>query len=265
MRLIHPLARVGVRLFSYLGVNPLHLVVTHGLLGLIAAWLIAKEPPGLLLAALLLQVKTLLDNIDGGLARATGQVTQMGRYLDTGIDLIVNFVLFLALSRYGPLGPAMVAFLILTVLLSFDFNLERLHKRAFSDRADQTSGRAQDPEPIGAPRSLFFLFRGIYLLLLAPQDRLIERLELWRFRRLSGQSYLDADPVQKRAWSDLFSTASVVNLGLSTQLFVLGVFLVVGRPYGYVYAIFFQGGYFLWVQLLRTDRFRRTLRGGDRP
>jgi phosphatidylglycerophosphate synthase len=263
MRLIHPLAVVGVAFLARLGVNPLHVVATHGLLGLLAAWMIAREQPAFVLAALLLQLKTLLDNIDGGLARATGQVTQMGRYFDTGIDLLVTITIFMALSRYGPTGPALAAFLLLSFLLSLDYNLERLYKEAHDDSSER--GQMQPEEPIGSPQVAFYLFKGIYQLFLAPQDKWIERLEAWRFERLSGQLYLRADMTYKRSWSDLFSTASIVNLGLSTQLFVLGILLVLGRPYWYIYAVFIQGGYFLWVQLLRAKRFRRTLQAGERP
>ena len=53
----------------------------------------------LVAAALLLQLKTLLDNADGALARATGQVTLTGRYLDTIADLVVNAAVFAALGH----------------------------------------------------------------------------------------------------------------------------------------------------------------------
>ena len=52
----------------------------------------------LVLAAVLFQVKTLLDNADGPLARVTGRVTLVGRYLDTLADLVVNAALFAALG-----------------------------------------------------------------------------------------------------------------------------------------------------------------------
>ena len=46
----------------------------------------------------LLQLKTVLDNADGQLARASGRVTLTGRYLDTEADLVVNAALFAALG-----------------------------------------------------------------------------------------------------------------------------------------------------------------------
>ena len=50
----------------------------------------------LLVAALLVQLKTLLDNADGQLARLTGRTSAFGRYLDSEVDLLVNAALFAA-------------------------------------------------------------------------------------------------------------------------------------------------------------------------
>ena len=52
----------------------------------------------LVAAALLLQLKTVLDNADGQLARATGRVTVLGRYLDSESDCSSNAALFAALG-----------------------------------------------------------------------------------------------------------------------------------------------------------------------
>ena len=49
-----------------------------------------------LLAALLIQLKTVLDNADGQLARLSGRITAFGRYLDSELDLFVNAALFAA-------------------------------------------------------------------------------------------------------------------------------------------------------------------------
>ena len=42
------------------------------------------------------QLKTLLDNADGQLARLTGSTSAFGRYLDSELDLLVNAALFAA-------------------------------------------------------------------------------------------------------------------------------------------------------------------------
>lgn len=250
MRLIQPLADLLVGLLAKTGINPLSVVMTHALLGFAAAALLMAAPgDGLLIAALLLQLKTLLDNVDGGLARVTGQVTKMGRYVDTVMDFLVNTALFVALAFYGPPLLALLGFLILTVILSFDYNFERLYQRL------RLAEQSQEELPRGAPAVLYNIFKGCYELLFAPQDKLIEGLERRRFLRLTGLEPETAPLHLRLAWHDMFSTAALVNLGLSTQLFLLGVFLAIGQPFWYVYSLFIQALYVLCVQFVRALRF----------
>lgn len=100
---IQPAADGVVKLLARTRVDPQQVVLAHTAIGLVAAWLLAGTGrAALLFAALLLQLKTLLDNVDGGLARSTNRVTLMGRYLDTIMDLVVNAALFWALAQHGP-------------------------------------------------------------------------------------------------------------------------------------------------------------------
>jgi phosphatidylglycerophosphate synthase len=256
MRLVAPLALALIRALAPYRLDPLLIVVLHSALGLLAALLIARASyPLWLLAALLLLVKTVLDNVDGGLARATGQVTVMGRYLDTVLDTLVNLALFLALAAHGSLLVSLVAYGLLILILSLRFNAQRLYREA-----------RQEGEPpgqhakAGAPGWLIAPFRGFYGLVLAPQDRLLERLDRAIFARLSGKQPTDAPEGWRLVWNGMISTAPLVNLGLSTQLVGLSLFLLIGLPYGYVISLFVQALYVLLVQLARALSFRRYLR-----
>ena len=273
MRLLQPPATAGVRVLARLGVDPQAVVWSHSALGAAAAVAIAVGGQGAWwTAAVLLQGKTLLDNMDGGLARATGRVTQMGRYLDTVLDTLVNAALFAALALHGPgfwgWPLAAGAYLLLMAMLSLDFNLERRY-RALRD------GVSDDGEqPPGASERWLAAFRGFYDTVLRPQDELIARLDAAAFERLSSgraparvaSGRADARPeapplVDRLAWNDLWSTATLVNLGLSTQLLVLGVCLAVGQPFAYVIAVYLMAAYALLVQAQRVRRFARHLRG----
>lgn len=261
VRLVQPLATPLILLLARLGVDPKAVVVAHALVGTVAAVLVAAGGGAAhLTAAVLLQVKTLLDNVDGGLARATGRVTRMGRYLDSVLDTAVNGLLFLALARYGPaawgLPLALLAYLVQMLVLSLDFNLEQRYKRV----RGQPVGDDEALPPGPPPRHLA-LVRRAYQLVLGPQDRLIERLDDALFTRLAGKRPEDADLEHRLAWSDLFSTASLVNLGLSTQLLALGVCLAAGAPFAYVYLVLAQAAFVLAVQVLRARRFVRYRRG----
>ncbi len=258
MRAVDPVARPTVAALARAGVSPLAVVLAHGAVGLIAAVLLAQHGRvPLLAAALTLQLKTLLDNVDGGLARATGQVTEAGRYLDTVVDLLVNVALFLALARHGPVLPALLALVCLTLLLSLDYNLEARYRQAREEPDGHPAAL-----PAGAPAWLLDVPRALYRALLAPQDRLLRRLDRALFERAAGIPEADAPEELRLAWSDLFSTATVVNLGLSTQLALLGLLALAGRPYLYVPLVLAQTAYAAAVQGARVVRLRRTRQAG---
>jgi archaetidylinositol phosphate synthase len=265
LRVLQPVATGGVRLLARLGVDPQAVVWTHSAVGLAAAIAIAAGgQASWWTAAALLQVKTLLDNMDGGLARATGRVTQMGRYLDTVLDTLVNAALFAALALHGP-GPwawplAAVAYLLLVAMLSLDFNLERRY------RALRVGVSDEGDHPPGASERWMAAFRGFYDAVLRPQDEAIERLDAAALERLraaaGGTTPASGAPlVDRLAWNDLWSTATLVNLGLSTQLLVLGVCLALGEPFAYVLAVYLMAAYVVVIQALRVRRFRRHLAG----
>ena len=258
LRALRPLTDTLVALLSRTGVHPHTIVLTHTALGVVAAALIVLGPAGWGWAAALLLTKMLLDNLDGGVARATGRVTRTGRYLDSVLDTAVNLLLFAALAVHGPgvwAWPlAALAALVLMLVLSLDYNLERRYKALRT-----TDVGATRAEPIGAPRQVFELLRGAYQALLAPQDRLLARADEALFERQAGQPY-DRAPLDVRlAWSDLFSTTTLVNLGLSTQLLLLALCLVLGVPFAYVWFVLASGLYVLAVQALRLWRLRRYL------
>lgn len=260
MRFVQPLARRGVALLARTAVEPWQVVVAHSVLGLVAALLIAgSSHGGWLLAAVLLQLKTVLDNVDGGLARATGRVTELGRYLDTGLDLIVNVALFAALAQHGPALLAAVALVVLTFTLSCDFNAERLYRSARSDETPPAtvSGPSRPSEEVRDPGIALLLFRGLYRLVLAPQDAAIARLDARLFAAASGRPFAAATRSERQAWNDLFSTAALVNLGLSSQYVLLGICLLLGAPFAYVYLVMLEGVYVVVVQVIRLRSYRR--------
>lgn len=260
---VQPLATLGVAWLARTRVDPQAIVWSHSAAGVAAAALIAFAGPNSWpLAAALLLLKTLLDNIDGGLARATGRVTEMGRYLDTVLDTLVNALLIAALALLlgtaAAWGLAVGAYLLLMLLLSLDFNLERLYREARRGAAPASAA----PDPPGAPPWLLGLFRGFYQRLLAPQDRWIEAWEHALFERLAGVRYPSASPALRQRWSDLWSTASLVNFGLSTQLTLLAALLLIGVPTVYLGALYAMAAWALFAYALRALRFRRSLRFG---
>ena len=189
-----PVAHVVARALLPLRVPPPAVVLAATATGLGAAVAIGRH--AFLAAALLLQLKTVLDNADGQLARLSGRITAFGRYLDSESDLLVDAAVFAALGLW--IGPwfALAGFAVLTTVLSINFNLERLYRGAAAGVSDGS------------------LVARIYGIVYAPQDRLAEAI----VRRRPGHT----------------TVGIVANFGLSTQLLALGICLAVGHPAVYI-------------------------------
>ena len=153
---------------------PPAVVVANAAAGLVAALALARGE--LVAAAVLLQLKTLLDNTDGQLARASGRVTLAGRYLDTIADLVVNAAVFVALGYVtGQPLLAAAAFVALTLVLAVDFNVTELYREAHGivePAAASTGGRAER------------VLAAVYGVVFAPLDRASVRSRSAIARRL---------------------------------------------------------------------------------
>jgi archaetidylinositol phosphate synthase len=198
-KIFRPLAHPLVLVLARLRVPPPLVVTAAGAAGLAAAVELGRG--SLLAPAVLAQLKTLLDNADGQLARLTGRTNAFGRYLDSEVDLLVNAALFAALG-WTTRQPAVAlsGFLALTSVLSLNFNVERLSRGA----------GAAEPEAEGWATALL---RRVYGLVYGPQDRLAEWL-------VTRRPVLAAER----------SVSLLANLGMSTQLAAFGVLLAAGHP-----------------------------------
>jgi archaetidylinositol phosphate synthase len=248
--LFGPLAGLLALVLLRLRVSPPAVVLANGVAGLAAA--LALQQGALVTAAILLQVKTLLDNADGRLARASGRVTLLGRYLDTEVDLVVNAALFAALgSLTGRPWLALAAFLLLTLVLSTGFNFAELYREANGEQppAPRSSGGAVERA----------LERG-YRLAFGWHDRLLRAFATRRLERLLGS---EGDSGRRRAamlaYHDRSTMAALANLGLSTQLAVLGLCLVAGAPEVYLWLVIGSASLLPLLQLRREWRARTTL------
>ncbi|GBF07730.1 CDP-alcohol phosphatidyltransferase [Deinococcus aerius] len=233
-RLVPPLARRRV--------NPLHVVLTHTALGVFTGVLLRRGHR--VAPALLLQTKTLLDNLDGQLARATGQTTETGRYLDSEGDVIVNAAVLIGLAgRWGlPLT------LLQSLILSVDYLWERDHRAARGEVFRDPPAQAGDD-----PRVLSVL-KLVYGLYFTPQERVLGALFERRLRAVTGGGPTSADHF---AYTPRAINRVAVNLGLSTQLLALGACLLLRRPHLYLWSLPGQALLLAGVQLWREDQVRR--------
>jgi archaetidylinositol phosphate synthase len=240
-----PLAHLMVLALLPLRVPPPAVVLASGAAGIAAAVELARGDLGG--AALLLVVKTVFDNADGQLARASGRVSALGRYLDSEVDLLVNAALFAALG-YSTQQPllALATFLVLTFLLSANFNLRRLH--------ELERGRAVEAMP--AADGTARLLRRIYQLAYAPQDRAVERFVRWRVGRLRS------GPAARLVYHDRAMIAVLHNLGLSGQMTALALCLALGRPQLEFWLVLACGLVPVPLELRRAHRAARFEKAG---
>jgi archaetidylinositol phosphate synthase len=233
-RVYRPLAHLVVLVLLPLRVPPPAVVLASGATGVVGAVELARGH--LIAAALLIQLKTVLDNADGQLARLSGRVTLLGRYLDSECDLVVDAALFAGLGWYAhaPVA-ALLGFLALTAVLSVNFNLERLYRGA----------AVSVPEAHGLTAAL----QRVYALSYGWQDRLIERFVEWRLRGASDEA--------RAAYHDRLTVAVLANLGMTPQLAAFGVCIAVGHPLAFVWVL---AGEIVFVALMGVRR--ETLRQG---
>jgi archaetidylinositol phosphate synthase len=188
-----PLAHIVVLALAPLRVPPPAVVLLAAGTGIGAAVELARGH--LVAAALLVQLKTVLDNADGQLARLTGRISAFGRYLDSECDLLVNAALFAALGSPW----ALPGFVLLTLILSTNFNLERLSRGAAAVWDSSLLGR-------------------LYGVLYGWQDRLADRL-------------LTESSIQP------WQVTALANCGMSTQLAAFGLVTALGHPLAFVWVL----------------------------
>jgi archaetidylinositol phosphate synthase len=211
-RLFRPLAHLVVLALMPFRVPPPLVAAAAGATGIVAAVELAQGR--FLVAALLVQLKTVLDNADGQLARLSGRITAFGRYLDSELDLLVNAALFAAIGwSTGRPTLAIAGFVALTTVLSVNYNAERLYR---AERGDEVSAM---PETTSRAAGVL---RRLYVLVYAPQDSLVERFFARRLR--------DAGPHARLAYHDRTTVVVLTNLGMSTQLAAFGICIALGRP-----------------------------------
>ena len=230
--IMRPLAGVLVRRVVSTSIRPNHLTVASGIVGCLAAALYLPGTAMLTVAAgLCVTLKDLLDTADGQLARAQNSGSRSGRFLDSIVDVMVNALVFAALSTglYGKTASAWVfllgaaAFAGTTLRVSYHVFYQtsylHLHHRYELNRVSEHIQPA-DAHAGTWTLGLQHAFQFIY----GWQDRLMIRLDLW-CRRGVGLS-----PQRLAAWyTDRVALRVSGLLGLATELFVLTLFSLVDR------------------------------------
>lgn len=100
--------RLSAILLQIDGIRPWHLTIVTATMGLVMfVSFLQPGPGGLILGGILFHVASVVDGIDGEIARATSRSSEGGAMLDSAVDMVTNLLFYLgvtvSLARlYGP-------------------------------------------------------------------------------------------------------------------------------------------------------------------
>ncbi len=140
------LARPLVLVLDRLGVTPDVVTVTGLLLSLWAGWIVARG--SLATGALVLAVGSLLDMLDGGLARLQGRSSPRGAFLDSNVDRLSEAAVYTGLAWFFLTDGSPHRAAILWCLLALSGSLTTSYARARAEGLgfDCRGGWLQRPE-----------------------------------------------------------------------------------------------------------------------
>jgi phosphatidylglycerophosphate synthase len=108
-RLNRPISqRITWLVLGIAGARPIHVTLFNALLALVmAAVTLAGGAPGLIVGGMLFQAASILDGVDGEMARATFRASSQGATLDSIVDIATNLLFVAALTAHLALrdGP----------------------------------------------------------------------------------------------------------------------------------------------------------------
>ncbi len=225
------IANFFVKFLVQTKVTPIHVTLVFGLCGVLAIFSILHSY--YVLAAVLLILKSIIDAMDGELARLKKTPSYFGRYLDSVFDNILNFFILLAIQVQ--VDPSSWMFLLAYFAIQLQgtlYNYYYVILRTNSTGGDTTSQIFENEVPVAFPYEsqkvvniLFF----IYLMLYKPYDRIVY--------------FLDYSASKCRSFPNWFMTL-VSMYGLGFQLLIIAVFLSLGLiawilPFLIGYSVFF--------------------------
>ena len=211
-----PLAVAIARWAEPRGLSPHLFTLLQALAGFAAAVILPWATPwARVLVFLLLPLKSMLDAVDGTLARLRQRPTRTGRFLDSDLDFLVNLALFGALVPAAGVSPilALVAFGFMELQGSLYHHLYVRYRHAHGGDPSARSREDARAFPYENARLVALLY-GVYRVFYGWQDALIRAL----LQRVCGPCVPD------RATMTLVSA-----LGLGFQLVAIGTLVLLGR------------------------------------
>jgi len=251
-----------VRFLYPLSITPTQITIASLFAGLVSVGCyMIDSNTGLMLGALFLYLKIFLDNVDGNLARARGEVSRLGRFLDSLVDFTVSCLVYLVLtsrlvnetgdSSYWFLG----GFALLSCLLHSSYFVYYLVcytsivEAYSSNRADESINQ-EDKEAYenGKLSSTVYFLQNCHVFLYGWQDKSIKYFDHISKRLAFGRNYeksLDVDWYADKTFLAFVSPLCLCTNSMAIVLFSLLDQIALGFLFvflvGNTYLIVLQG------------------------
>ena len=240
-------------------ITPPQVTILAFFLGIWAAYLLSmQEYFYLFTSAILIQVKNILDTVDGHLARARNTPSRIGRFLDSITDFIINLALFIAiglhLNNSYPVAEIWVlsatAFLSSSLQCSYYvfYTVSYTHEvnRQTASRVDE-SIKEEDYAVYSDPfqQKLLISLQKLFLLFYSWQDGIMIKIDTWSlkfFENSPSNWYLNKRLLTMTSW-----------LGLGMQLFFISLFALLNLLYFYLWFVIVAGNLY-WLFLIYYRR-----------
>jgi phosphatidylglycerophosphate synthase len=186
-----PIAKKVALALKNTQVTPIHITLVFGICGLIAVYFILTNQ--FKLAAIFLILKSIIDAIDGELARVKKTPSYSGRYLDSVFDIILNAFIFSAIGWISQTSWWLVAAAFFSVQLQGTlYNFYYVILRNQSLGGDTTSKIFENKRPEALPgesQKLVNILFICYILLYGLFDKIIQKLDTTAFKSTNFPSW----------------------------------------------------------------------------
>lgn len=225
-----PIAKLFANQLKNTRFTPIHVTLLFGVCGLIAIYCILQHY--YFLASFFIILKSIIDAVDGELARVKNTPSYVGRYLDSVFDIILNLLFFITIcyASKASIWMTLIAFFCVQLQGTL-YNYYYVILRNKSVGGDKTSKIFEDKSPQALPgetqQSVDIMF-AFYTIVYVGFDKIIH--------------VLDSDAYKVKSFPNWFMT--LVSLyGLGFQLLIIAIMLPLGWielivPFFIVYSTF---------------------------
>jgi phosphatidylglycerophosphate synthase len=239
-------AKQITKLLYNTSVSPHQVIFFSLLIGVLSSFLIIHDSKiAVVIGAVLLFYKNVLDKVDGSLARSKNMASRRGRFYDSISDFIVSFSLFTAIGyklnqNYDSIWVWIICYTaLITSMLQCSFFI--YYEVAFIKQTGKnTINRlleAVTEEDLKKEDKFTILLQRIFQLIYGWQDFIIYKVDTFVLKSISKKyTFGNAEEIKnqiskiKNVWykdKSFLSLSSV--LGIGTHMVLIALFAVIGR------------------------------------